>query len=216
MNKIRVAIADDHKLIRQGIRALLQSKPHYEVIAEVSDGELALQMVEKENPDIVLMDIMMPTLNGLDACKQMKTRKLTSKVIMLSMHADTSYVIRALRNGAKGYLLKDDDLQEIDQAIQTVLDGKLYVSKKISADVFEALLKNEDEADIKESEQLTARERQILQMVAEGLTSIAIGEKLKISARTVETHRAHIMKKLHINSQAEMVRYAIKAGVIET
>ncbi len=213
MTPIRIILADDHTIVRQGIRSLLEAIPEFEVIAEASDGIQAVELIGQEMPDIALMDIMMPNLNGLDATKQIVQRKLPTKIIILSMHANSAYAVRALRNGALGYVLKDADQNEIVAAIQAVMQDRRYISPQFSDEVISALITTgEQPEDL--YEELTLRERQVLQMIAEGNTNKTIAEKLVLSTRTVEVHRANLMTKLKISSQAELVRFAIQRGLV--
>ena len=213
MPPIRIILADDHKLVRQGMRSLLESHPGFEVIGEANDGEEALKLMETLSPDIAFMDVMMPNLNGIEAAKIAHQRGLKTKLIFLSMHANSTYAVRALQSGALAYLLKDSDFTEILQAIQNVMEGRRYLSAVIADEVFETLLHvNVDKNDAQEI--LSTREREILQLIAEGNTNIVIAEKLTLSVRTVESHRAHIMTKMRFNSQSDLVRYAIQQGLI--
>jgi len=213
MPPIRIILADDHKLVRQGMRSLLESHPGFEVIGEANDGEEALKLMETLSPDIAFMDVMMPNLNGIEAAKIAHQRGLKTKLIFLSMHANSTYAVRALQSGALAYLLKDSDFTEILQAIQNVMEGRRYLSAAIADEVFETLLHvNVDKNDAQEI--LSTREREILQLIAEGNTNIVIAEKLTLSVRTVESHRAHIMTKMRFNSQSDLVRYAIQQGLI--
>ncbi|MDO9303049.1 MAG: response regulator transcription factor [Anaerolineales bacterium] len=213
MPPIRIILADDHKIVRQGMRSLLESHPGFEVIGEASDGEEALKLMESLSPDIAFMDVMMPNLNGIEAAKIARQRGLKTKLIFLSMHANSTYAVRALQSGALAYLLKDSDFTEILQAIQNVMEGRRYLSAAIADEVFETLLHvNVDKNDTLEV--LSMREREILQLIAEGNTNVVIAEKLTLSVRTVEAHRAHIMTKMRFNSQSDLVRYAIQQGLI--
>ena len=213
MPPIRIILADDHKIVRQGMRSLLESHPGFEVIGEDSDGEEALKLMESLSPDIAFMDVMMPNLNGIEAAKIARQRGLKTKLIFLSMHANSTYAVRALQSGALAYLLKDSDFTEILQAIQNVMEGRRYLSAAIADEVFETLLHvNVDKNDTLEV--LSMREREILQLIAEGNTNVVIAEKLTLSVRTVEAHRAHIMTKMRFNSQSDLVRYAIQQGLI--
>jgi two-component system response regulator NreC len=213
MTPIKIILADDHKLVRQGMRSLLESHPGFEVIGEASDGEEALKLMETLSPDIAFMDVMMPNLNGIEAAKIARQRGLKTKLIFLSMHANSTYAVRALQSGALAYLLKDSDFTEILQAVQNVMEGRRYLSAAIADEVFETLLHvNVDKNDVQDI--LSPREREILQLIAEGNTNIAIAEKLTLSVRTVESHRAHVMTKMRFNSQSDLVRYAIQQGLI--
>jgi len=213
MPPIRIILADDHKIVRQGLRSLLKSHPGFEVVGEAGDGEQALKLMEELSPDIAFMDVMMPNLNGIEAAKIAQQRGLKTKLIFLSMHANSTYAVRALRSGALAYVLKDSDFSEILQAIQNVMEGRRYLSTAIADEVFEMLLnadaEKEDSLDV-----LSPREREVLQLIAEGNANAAIAEKLTLSVRTVESHRAHIMSKLRFNSQADLVRYAMQQGLI--
>ena len=213
MPPIRIILADDHKLVRQGMRSLLESHPGFEVIGEANDGEEALKLMETLSPDIAFMDVMMPNLNGIEAAKIAHQRGLKTKLIFLSMHANSTYVVRALQSGAMGYVLKDSDFSEILQAVQNAMDGKRYLSKNIASEVLEILLNAE--GDKKDPQNvLSVREREVLQHIAEGNTNAVVAEKLSLSVRTVEAHRAHIMAKMRFNSQADLVRYAIQQGLV--
>ena len=212
MNNIRILLADDHTLVRQGVRALLDAHHGFSVIAEVSDGLEAVEMIEKEAPDVVLMDISMPNLNGLDATRQIMQGKTHPKIVILSMHANSTYAVRALKNGAVGYLLKDADAEEIVQVIEAVMQGQRYITPRLSGKLLEELLSPTDPEDT--FNKLTSRECQVLQMVAEGKTNNEIAQIIALSSRTVEVHRAKLMAKLKINNQAELVRYAIQRGMV--
>jgi DNA-binding NarL/FixJ family response regulator len=213
MRTIKIALVDDHKIVRQGMRALLEAHPGFEVIGEACDGEQALKLLESLSPDIVFMDVMMPNLNGIEVAKAIRQRGIKTKVIFLSMHANSTYAVRALQSGALAYVLKDSDFDEILQAIQNVMEGRRYLSAAIADEVFETLLNvNPDKND--SLEVLSTREREILQLIAEGNTNIVIAQKLTLSVRTVESHRAHIMTKMRFGSQADLVRYAIQQGII--
>ena len=213
MSPIKIVLADDHKLVRQGLRSLLEAHPGFEVVGEASDGNTALQLMEELSPDITFMDVMMPNLNGIEAAKIAQQRGLKTKLIFLSMHTNSTYVVRALQSGAMGYLLKDSDFSEILQAIQNVMEGKRYLSASITSEVLEILLN----ADMDRSDSLdilSNREREVLQNIAEGNSNAAIAEKLGLSVRTIESHRAHIMAKMRFHSQADLVRFAIQLGLI--
>jgi len=213
MPPIKIILADDHKIVRQGMRSLLESHPGFEVVGEASDGEEALKLMESLSPDIAFMDVMMPNLNGIEAAKIARQRGLKTKLIFLSMHANSTYAVRALQSGALAYLLKDSDFTEILQAIQNVMEGRRYLSAAMSDEVFETLLHvNVDKSDALEI--LSTREREVLQLIAEGNTNNVIAEKLTLSVRTVEAHRAHIITKMRFNSQSDLVRYAIQQGLI--
>jgi DNA-binding NarL/FixJ family response regulator len=213
MHPVKIILADDHKLVRQGMRALLDAQPELEVIGEAGDGQEALKLIDTLSPDIAFLDVMMPNLNGIEVAKIVRERKSKTKLIFLSMHANATYVVRALQSGALAYLLKDSDFSEILQAIHNVLEGRRYLSAAIADEVFEMLL-NSDVEKADSLDILSPREREILQLIAEGNTNASVAEKLSLSVRTVESHRAHIMAKLRFSSQADLVRYAMQQGLI--
>lgn len=212
---ISVLIADDHKLIRQGMRSMLASQSDIKVVGEAADGNVALSMVENLKPDVILLDVMMPNLNGIEVASQISHRGLKTRVVILSMHANASYAVRALHNGALGYVIKDADFSEIIAAIRSASLGKRYLSTLIADEVIEMLISNDGDKtgsiDI-----LSPREREVLQLIAEGNTNAVIANKLTLSVRTIEAHRARIMAKLHISSHAELVRLAIQQGLVES
>lgn len=211
--KIKIMLADDHKLVRQGMRALLEAQPEIEVIGEAGDGQEALSLIETLSPDIAFLDVMMPNLNGIEVAKVVHDRKFATKTIFLSMHASATYAVRAMQSGALAYVLKDSDFSEILQAIHNVLEGRRYLGSAIADEVFELLLRSDiEKAD--SLDMLSPREREILQLIAEGNTNVIIAEKLGLSVRTVESHRAHIMAKLRFSSQADLVRYALQQGLV--
>ncbi|PKN92388.1 MAG: DNA-binding response regulator [Chloroflexi bacterium HGW-Chloroflexi-6] len=215
MRHVTIVLADDLRLVRQGVRSLLEANPEFEVVGEANDGLEALQLIESLQPDIAILDVVMPNLNGMETAKQVRQRGLKTHLIILSMHANPTYAVRALHNGALSYVLKESDFSEVLQAIENALQGKRYLSPLIADDVLEMLLRADGEK--KDSlEVLSAREREILQLIAEGITNTAIAEKLTISVRTVEAHRAHIMSKLRLTSHTNLVKFAIKEGLIES
>lgn len=213
MKAIRVVIADDHGLVRAGIRALLQDLENVEVVAEACDGREAIDLLQKHRPDVVLMDIGMAGMNGLDATVRIAKEYPDTRVIMLSMHSNEEYVLQSIRAGASGYLLKDSRKQELEFAVRSVAQGKMYLSPEISRHVIERYAARTDEAATP-LELLTPRQREILQLVAEGRTNKDIARLLKISIKTVDTHRTQLMERLNIHDVAGLVRYAIKIGLV--
>ncbi len=214
MTPITLLLADDHKLVRQGLRAMLEARSDLKVIGEAADGAEALDLTARLCPDVLLLDVMMPNLNGIEAARQLRQRGLKTRVVFLSMHANAGYAVRALHSGALGYVIKDADFSEILQAIYNAAEGRRYISAEIADQVLELLLSNNgDKAGSLDI--LSPREREILQLIAEGNTNAAIAKKLTLSVRTVEAHRARIMAKLRINSQAELVRFAVQQGLVE-
>jgi DNA-binding NarL/FixJ family response regulator len=220
MTPIRVVLADDHELVRAGFRALLAGLSDVEVVAEADDGRAALALVAAHRPDVVLMDISMPGLNGLEATGRIVKEFPRTRVIILSMHANEDHVLLALRKGASGYLLKGARLAELDLAVRSVARGEFYLSPAVSKHVLAVYLQRAGEpsapsaGDSPSIDRLTARQREVLQLIAEGRTVKQIAQTLGISAKTVETHRAQIMERLAIYDLAGLVRYAIRAGII--
>lgn len=212
MKTFRVLLADDHSLVRAGIRYLLQSLPDIDVIAEAGDGREALQLIEQLSPDIVLMDIAMPNLNGLEAAVHVSENFPDVRLIILSMHATEEYVLRALRSGASGYLLKDADIMELELAIKAVARGETYISPSVSKHVTDYVRRVG--GGTSPLDRLTMRQREVLQLIAEGHTTQEIAQILEISSKTVETHRMQLMTRLDIHDIAGLVRYAIRVGLV--
>lgn len=213
MSRVRIVLADDHHLVRTGMRALLESLPDIEVVGETGDGREAVELVRVQAPNIVLMDIAMPGLNGLDATARVVDEFPHTRVIILSMHADEEYVRQALRAGASGYLLKNAAPEELELAIQAVMRGEIWLSSVISRVVVDNYLAPRGE-DAGPLAQLTPRQREILQLIAEGNTTKQIAATLDISIKTVETHRAQLMERLAIHDVAGLVRCAIRHGLV--
>jgi DNA-binding NarL/FixJ family response regulator len=211
---IRVLLADDHALVRQGIRSLLEKLDDIEVVGEVSDGREALQLSKTSQPDIVLMDITMPGLNGLEAVTRMKRECPTARVIMLSMHAGEEYFQQALDSGAAGYLLKDADRMELELAIRTVIRGDIYLTPTVAKYTVDAY-RQRKEGDQGPLACLSSRQKEILQLIAEGYANKDIAQRLDLSPRTVETHRAELMERLNIRDVPGLVKIAIRTGLIK-
>jgi DNA-binding NarL/FixJ family response regulator len=211
----RVTLADDHNLVRSGIRALLERLPDVEVVGEASDGREALALIAREKPDIAFLDIAMPELNGLEAAPRIARESPRTRVVILSMHADEKHVAQALQVGVSGYVLKDSFVDELPVLIRAVTRGETYLSPGISKQVVEAL-KNRlsGGGSPTETDVLTPRQREILQLVAEGKSTKEIAGALDLSVKTVETHRAQIMSRLQIRDVAGLVRYAIRMGLV--
>ena len=214
MNPILILIADDHALVRAGIRAFLERIPNIEVVAEASDGREAVELVAKRQPDIVLMDIAMPGLNGLEATRQIVKLWPGVRVIVLSMHASEEYVWQALRAGARGYLLKGASLAELELALSSVVRGELYLSPPLSQQAITEYVQRTGK-ERAPAEKLTARQREILSLIAEGKSTKQVALQLNISVKTVESHRAQIMERLNIHDVAGLVRYAIRTGLVK-
>lgn len=215
MKKLRILLADDHIVMRTGLRALLERQPNLEVVGESDNGRETVVLADSLRPDVVVMDVGMPILNGIDATKTIVSECATIAVIILSMHADESYVMRALKAGARGYLLKDSAAADLIGAIQAVSQGKSFFSPKVSrilAEDYVRVLKQEGAVDTYDL--LTSREREILQLLAEGKSNKEVATALNISPYTVETHRSHILQKLNLHNSAELVLYAVRKGII--
>lgn len=208
----RILLVDDHQITRQGLRSLLEKESDMEVVSEAEEGRTAVRMAGKLLPDIVVMDVSMPDLNGMEAARQITSQHPEVKVIALSMHSDALFVTEMLKNGASGYLLKDCAFEELAGAIRIVADGKTYLSPSISGVVVDDYLHRFSRAGASGEQILSSREREVLQLLAEGKSTKRIALELHISVKTVETHRRQIMEKLDIHSVAELTKYAIRQG----
>ncbi len=208
---VSILLADDHHVVRTGIRNLLETEADFEVIGEASTGLEAVQMTEKLSPDVMVLDLMMPGLNGLEVTRQVQNK---TKVLILSMHSNEAYVLEALQNGAYGYVLKDSTAEELIQAVHEVSRGKRYLSPPFSDRAIAAYIQRTQSSEMDPYETLTTREREVLLLVAEGRNTNEISQALSISPRTVEGHRASVMHKLNLHSQAEMIRYALRRGIL--
>jgi DNA-binding NarL/FixJ family response regulator len=215
MNVTRVLLADDHVLVRAGIRTLLEKIPNVEVVAEASTGREALELVKSKLPNLVLMDVAMAELGGLEALPRITKNFPGVKVIILSAHANEEYVIRALRGGAAGYLLKDAATAELQLALDSVAQDKTYLSPSISRTVIDSYLERVG-GRLSPLEQLTPRQREILQLIAEGKTTKEIASDLDVSVKTVESHRLQLMERLNIHDVPGLVRYAIRSGLVSS
>jgi DNA-binding NarL/FixJ family response regulator len=210
---IRIIIADDHKIVRDGLRALLEKEPEMEVIAEAEDGRMAVRIARQVAPDVVIMDIGMPDLNGIDATRQIVEEVPGVKVIALSMHSDRRFVAQMFKAGASAYLLKDCAFEELSRAVKAVLANQTYLSPEITGPVMEDYVRHLAKAEVSGFSILTPREREIIQLLAEGKTSRHIASSLHVSIKTVETHRQQIMNKLNVHSVADLIKYAIREGL---
>jgi DNA-binding NarL/FixJ family response regulator len=215
MNTIRILLADDHNVVRKGLCLLLESQPGFKVIAEASNGREAVALAEAHSPDVVVLDVAMPLLNGIEAARQISAKLPQTAIVFLSMHSDEGYVLRALKSGAKAYLLKDSAEYDLINAIKAVSEGKAFFSPAISKMLVEDYMRQMGERDVEDSyELLTTREREILQLFAEGKTPKEVASLLHLSLYTVETHRSNIFQKLSLHSGAELILYAVRKGVI--
>jgi two-component system response regulator NreC len=215
MEQIRILLSDDHNILRDGMRLLLERQPGFMVVAEASDGRETLDLVQNHQPDVVVMDIAMPNMNGIEATRRIVEKHPGMGVVILSMHYDESYVIRSLKAGARAYLLKDAVKSELIAAIHAVAEGRSFFSPKISRILQEDYVQALGRKGADDSyELLTGREREILQLVAEGKTNKEIANALNLSLYTVDTHRTHILQKLNLHSVPEVILYAVRKGII--
>jgi DNA-binding NarL/FixJ family response regulator len=213
MHKTRILLVDDHQLVRAGFRSLLTEIPSVQVVAEANDGYEALNQLGKYRPDLVLMDIAMPRLNGLEAVARASKEFPNTKVIVLSMHANEEYVVQALRAGASGYLIKDAAVGELARAIRAVMAGETYFSTRFSRRAIESYLVRIG-GNRGPLEQLTPRQREIVQLIAEGNNTKEIAFLLRVSVKTIEAHRTQLMRRLGINNIPSLVRYAMRTGLV--
>lgn len=211
---VTVLLADDHPIVRQGLRHLLEAEPDLKIVGEASDGLQAVQFTEKFKPNVLIVDIMMPGLNGLEVLRQIKDRSPSTCSIVLSMQSADVYVVEALKSGALGYVLKETGPSELVNAVQQVIEGKRYLSPRLSERLIDVLLQTSEEITLDPYETLTNREREILQMAAEGMTTAVIAKRLSISPRTAELHRGRMMDKLGLHTQTELILYALKRGIL--
>lgn len=215
MKLVRVLLADDHKLIRAGLVLVVQQQPDLSVIGEADDGRQAVQLVESLRPDVVVMDIGMPNLNGIEAARQITASRPGTAVVILSMHADEGYVLRALKAGARAYLLKDSATTDLVQAIRAVVEGKSFFSPAVSKVLLQDYMRKLQRSGAEDSyDLLSPREREVLQLVAEGQSNKEVANLLNLSTYTVETHRAKIMQKLNLKGVPELILYAVRKGII--
>jgi two-component system response regulator NreC len=215
LRQIRILLADDHAVVRDGLRALLERQPDMAVVAEAGDGRECVQMAENHLPDVVLMDVAMPEMNGIEAARRIIAANPKTGVVMLSMHQDESYVLRSLKAGAKGYLLKDSPREDVLSAVRAASEGRSFLSRKVSRMLQEDYVRQLESRGLEDSyELLTGREREILQLLAEGKANKDVANLLNISLTTVETHRGHILQKLSLHSTAELILYAVRKRII--
>jgi two-component system response regulator NreC len=208
-----IVLADDHQIVRQGLQALLKAEPDLSVIGEAGDGLEAVALVERLKPDVLIIDLMLPGLNGLEVTRQVNQRWPQTRVVILSMHVNEAYVLEALRNGAAAYVLKESSITDLVQAVREAAAGRHYLSPPLSELAIETYLQKAA-ASLDSYETLTTREREVLQLVAEGYHSSDIAARLSISPRTAEAHRANLMRKLGLRNQADLIRYALRRGIL--
>jgi len=215
MNPITLVVAEDHQLVRQGFKALLEGEKGFRLLGEAGDGLEAIALVERCKPNVLVLDLMIPRLHGLEVVRRVREEHARTRVLVVSMHSDEPYVVEALRSGALGYVLKDCTAANLIEAVRAVAAGKRYLSPALADRAIEAFFQNPGEPGLDPYETLTERERLVLQMAAEGSSNPDIAKKLFISPRTVESHRANFMRKLSLRSQTDVVRYAIRKKIIE-
>ena len=211
-----IILADDHQVLREALRLLLETQTDFQVVAETGDGLDAVQLTEKHKPDVLIVDMMMPGLSGLEVARRTKRVSPATKVIVLSMYDTESYVVESLQAGVSGYVLKQSSSQELVFAIRQALAGNLYLSSSLNERAIQTYMQRSRDSRAEDPiDALTDREREVLQLAAEGLSNPHIAEKLSLSARTVEMHRGNLMRKLGLKSQTDLVKYAVKRGLIE-
>jgi len=212
---MRVLLADDHAIVRRGLRSLLETEPHMSVVAEAGDGHEAIRLAEEHHPDVAILDIGMPLMNGIEVAARLRAMEKPPRVVVLSMHTDESYILRALAAGAQAYLLKDSTDEELLPALRAVASGKPFVSAAVSAVLVEDYVRHLQSRGLTDTfHLLTAREREVLQLLAEGRSNKEVAALLEVGLSTVETHRANLMQKLNLHNTAEIVLYAVRKGII--
>lgn len=215
MSEIRILLAEDHAVMRTGLRLVLERQRDFQVVGEASDGREAVALAQQHKPDVILMDIGMPNLNGIEAARQITTSLPQVSVVILSMHSDEAYVLRALKAGARGYLLKESAESDLIAAIRAVVNGKAFFSPAVSRMLVEDYVRQLQDREIEDSyELLTGREREVLQLIAEGKSNKEIANMLNLSLYTVESHRGNLMEKLNLHTVPELILYAVRKGVI--
>lgn len=214
MNRTTIVLADDHPIVRQGLRAMLEAEPDLAVLGEVANGLEVADVVERLQPHVLVLDVLMPGLGGLEVAQQVSQRSPQTRIVMLSMYSNEAYVLEALRKGATGYVLKDASDDELVQAVRAVAAGKRYLSAPLSERAIETYLERAVPDPLDQYDTLTAREREVLQLAAEVSTNAEIATRLGISIHTAETYRANLMRKLNLHSQADLLRYALRRGIL--
>jgi len=209
-----IALADDHQVVRNGLRVLLEAEPDFSVVGEAGDGLEAVRLVERLQPDVLVLDLMMPGLNGLEVARQVSQRSPQTRVVILSMYDNEAYVLEALRAGAAAYVPKESTSAELVRAIREAVAGRRYLSPPLSERAIEIYMQRAESAALDPYETLTAREREVLHLVAEGHTNAEIAARLFVSPRTIETHRANLMRKLGLHTQTDLIRYALRRGIL--
>jgi len=213
-NRTTIVLADDHQIVRQGLKALLDAEPDFQVVGEAGDGLQAIRDVELTSPRVLVLDLMMPGLNGLDVIPQIRKCSPQTQIVVLSMYSNEAYVLEALSSGASAYVLKDSSSGDLVHAVREAAAGRRFLSPPLSARAIEVYQQKAKATTLDRYETLTAREKEILHLAAEGYTSVEIASRLGISGRTVETHRSNLMHKLDLHTQAELIRFAIRRGIV--
>ncbi len=212
---VKIVLVDDHHVVRQGLKVLLEEERDFEIVGEASTGLDAVQLVERTRPDVLVVDLLIPGLNGLEVTRRVHQLLPHMRIIILSMHSNEAYVVEALKNGASGYVLKDSSFEDLVRAVREVMDGRRYLSPPLSERAIETYVSQKTKSgSLDPYDTLTAREREVLQLAAEGDSNNEIAAKLSISPRTVETHRANMMRKIGLRSQTDLIRYALKKGIL--
>ena len=214
MKPVKILLADDHQVVREGVHALLERQAGFTIVGEAADGLKVAGLVERLRPDVLILDLVMPGLSGLDVTREVARKSPLTRIIVLSMHSSDAYVLQALRNGASGFVLKDASSTELIRAVGEVVAGRRYLSPPLSENAIAAYIKRAEGAELDVYDTLTSRERQVLHLTAEGLSNPAIGKRMQISPRTAETHRSRIMQKLGLRGKTELIAYALKRGLI--
>jgi DNA-binding NarL/FixJ family response regulator len=209
---LTLLLADDHQIVRQGLRAILTAEADFRLAGEAADGPEAVRLAERLRPDVLVLDLMMPGLNGMEVTRQVRRRSPRTQVVILSMHSNEAYVVEALRAGASGYVLKESSAEDLVTAIREVIAGRRYLTPPISEHAIGDYLRKVEATPLDPYDTLTAREREVLALTAAGHSAAEIGKRLFISVRTVETHRANLMRKLSVRNQKELIRFAVQHG----
>jgi DNA-binding NarL/FixJ family response regulator len=211
---ITIVLAEDHHVVRQGLRSLLEGEADFSIVAEAADGLKTVELIDRLKPNVLVADLIMPGLSGLEVTRQVRERSPQTHVVILSMHASEAYVLQALKNGAAGYVLKDSSATELVHAIREAVAGRRYLSPPLSERAIEVYLQKAENSALDPYETLTEREREVLHLAAEGYGNAEIAERLSISPRTAETHRANLMRKLDLHNQTDLIRYALRRGIL--
>jgi two-component system response regulator NreC len=216
VSQIRILLADDHTIIRSGLKLLLEQQPDFKVVGEASNGREAVELAARHHPQVVVLDIGMPQLNGIEATRQILTQEPQTQVVILSMHSDEGYVLRALKAGARAYILKNSAEADLIRAVRTVAEGKSFFSPVISQMLLEDYVRRVKDKEVEDTyDLLTPREREVLQLLAEGRTNKEVANILNLSLYTVETHRGNILQKLNLHGTPELILYAVRKGIIQ-